>query len=131
MIPRTVCAIAVAALVSGCALDRVAAPAETPRPSTSPASSAEPSAAPTARICIDACPGAARAPVPPPLFIIDGVRVSVPEGGTSPVGSLNPRDIDHVEILKGVAAARLYGEAAANGVVLIYTKHATGTPASR
>ena len=36
---------------------------------------------------------------------------------------LNPADIESVEILKGAAAAAIYGARAANGVILITTKH--------
>ena len=35
---------------------------------------------------------------------------------------LNPADIESVEILKGAAAAAIYGARAANGVILITTK---------
>lgn len=65
-----------------------------------------------------------------PLFVIDGVPVSNSSlgGGTdgviqqSRMGDINAEDIDNVEILKGSAAAVLYGTRAANGVVLITTK---------
>ena len=47
------------------------------------------------------------------------------EGTSQPnrVGDLNPDDIESVEILKGAAAGAIYGARAANGVVLITTKH--------
>src|SRR5690606_17770093 len=35
---------------------------------------------------------------------------------------LNPNDIESIEILKGAAAAAIYGSRAANGVVLVTTK---------
>lgn len=66
-----------------------------------------------------------------PLIIIDGIRsVSDPGGSTISVGGqnptrlddLNPDDIENIEIIKGPAAAALYGTAAANGVVQITTK---------
>jgi TonB-linked SusC/RagA family outer membrane protein len=66
-----------------------------------------------------------------PLLIIDGVRVSaaassstISLGGQSPsrINDLNPADIESIEIIKGPAAAALYGTAAANGVIQVTTK---------
>ena len=57
-----------------------------------------------------------------PLLVIDGVIQS--ENATiSDVGAL---DIDHVEIVKGAAAASLYGSRAQNGVIAISTKRGSG-----
>ncbi|WP_420633662.1 SusC/RagA family TonB-linked outer membrane protein [Candidatus Palauibacter sp.] len=57
-----------------------------------------------------------------PLIVIDGVIQA--NGATlSDVGAL---DIDHVEIVKGAAAASLYGSRAQNGVIQITTKRGTG-----
>ena len=57
-----------------------------------------------------------------PLIVIDGVIQS--ESATlADVGAL---DIDHVEIVKGAAAASLYGSRAQNGVIEIATKRGTG-----
>ena len=57
-----------------------------------------------------------------PLIVIDGVIQS--EGASlSDVGAL---DVDHVEIVKGAAAASLYGSRAQNGVIQITTKRGTG-----
>jgi TonB-linked SusC/RagA family outer membrane protein len=66
-----------------------------------------------------------------PLLIVDGVRVaaaassaSISVGGQSPsrINDLNPDDIESIEIVKGPAAAALYGTAAANGVLQVTTK---------
>jgi TonB-linked SusC/RagA family outer membrane protein len=66
-----------------------------------------------------------------PLLIIDGVRIdntaesnSIGVGGQSPsrLNDINPEDIESFEIVKGPAAAALYGTAAANGVIQITTK---------
>jgi TonB-linked SusC/RagA family outer membrane protein len=86
-----------------------------------------------------------------PLFVVDGVPVSnytfsttnfnpVDAGSTAGVGGqdnggefegtsapnrmvdMNSDDIENVEILKGAAAAAIYGARAANGVILITTK---------
>jgi TonB-dependent SusC/RagA subfamily outer membrane receptor len=45
-------------------------------------------------------------------------------GGTSTdrLNDINPEDIDRVEVLKGAAAATLYGSEATNGVIQIFTK---------
>ena len=65
-----------------------------------------------------------------PLFIIDGVPLSNSTLGQgtdgvvqqSRLNDLNPADIESTEILKGAAAAALWGTRAANGVVIITTK---------
>jgi TonB-linked SusC/RagA family outer membrane protein len=50
-----------------------------------------------------------------PLYVIDGVA-----GGD--INTLNPSDIESVDILKDAASAAIYGSRAANGVVLVTTK---------
>jgi TonB-dependent SusC/RagA subfamily outer membrane receptor len=65
-----------------------------------------------------------------PLYIVDGVIVDnsstqlVDLGGYSSnrVADLDPNDIDHIEVVKGAAAAALYGSRANDGVVQIFTK---------
>ena len=71
-----------------------------------------------------------------PLFVVDGVPISNSNivGGTSQDrltgavdvgnrgGDLNPDDIESVTVLKGAAAAALYGQRAKDGVILITTK---------
>ena len=74
-----------------------------------------------------------------PLYVIDGVpfgsstneNTSTTIGGDNDSGNydrgdgisnLNPDDIESMNILKGPAAAALYGSSAANGVVIITTK---------
>ncbi len=44
------------------------------------------------------------------------------QNGTRGLGSLNPEDIESIEILKGAAAASLYGSRAASGVIVVKTK---------
>lgn len=71
-----------------------------------------------------------------PLVIVDGVRVTSTENTlvgswqtVSRLDDINPEDIENVEILKGPAAAALYGTAAANGVIQITTRRGrAGTP---
>ncbi len=67
-----------------------------------------------------------------PLLYIDGVRVdNDPEaiggftvGGQAPsrINDINPENIESIEIIKGPAAATLYGTEASSGVIQIITK---------
>ncbi|MFK5973195.1 MAG: TonB-dependent receptor [Flavobacteriaceae bacterium] len=64
-----------------------------------------------------------------PLYVIDGVPVfnsnSGRGGGSTPIGilnTINPNDIESIEILKDAASGAIYGSRAANGVVIITTK---------
>ncbi|MCY4646997.1 MAG: TonB-dependent receptor plug domain-containing protein [Gammaproteobacteria bacterium] len=54
-----------------------------------------------------------------PLIFVDGVEL---EGGSASLNSLNPDDIERIEVIKGEAAAGLFGERAENGVIQISTK---------
>ena len=56
-----------------------------------------------------------------PLYIVDGVTL-----GDNTV-DINPDDIESISVLKDAASAALYGNRAANGVVLITTKRGKGT----
>ncbi|MDF2190641.1 SusC/RagA family TonB-linked outer membrane protein [Paraflavitalea sp. CAU 1676] len=73
-----------------------------------------------------------------PLYVINGMPIdnSVPGGSGTPngntirnstdrgdgIGAINPDDIESMTVLKGGAAAALYGSRGANGVILITTK---------
>jgi len=59
-----------------------------------------------------------------PLYVIDGVQIqgSTSITGTNPLSSLNPSDVESLEILQGPNATAIYGSRATNGVVLITTK---------
>ncbi len=73
-----------------------------------------------------------------PLYVIDGVAISSSLGSVYDVGlgaaggggktafsalsSINPSDIESMEILKDASATAIYGSRGANGVVLITTK---------
>lgn len=74
-----------------------------------------------------------------PLYVIDGIPVSsdplalegnAPSNGyklrsgftQSPLASINPDDIESIEVLKDAGAAGIYGSRGANGVILITTK---------
>ena len=52
-----------------------------------------------------------------PLYVVDGI----PFDGT--LASINPNDIESLTVLKDASASALYGARAANGVVMITTKH--------
>ncbi|WP_154856551.1 SusC/RagA family TonB-linked outer membrane protein [Cyclobacterium xiamenense] len=78
-----------------------------------------------------------------PLYVIDGIPVEAGAiGGSNPgqaannwnlqtaantnvLASLNPNDIESIEILKDAASAAIYGSRGSNGVVLITTKKGT------
>ena len=51
------------------------------------------------------------------LLVLDGIIVPL-----SQLNSINPNDIDNVNILKGANAAALYGSDASNGVIIVSTK---------
>jgi TonB-linked SusC/RagA family outer membrane protein len=61
-----------------------------------------------------------------PLYIVDGVQLKTAsisgQASSNTLASINPNDIENIEVLKDAAAASIYGAAAANGVVLITTK---------
>jgi TonB-dependent SusC/RagA subfamily outer membrane receptor len=80
-----------------------------------------------------------------PLVYVDGIRIrstayalNVPPSGStlrggndvaSPLNDINPADIERIEVIKGAAAATLYGTEAAAGVIQIFTKNGhTGKP---
>ncbi len=73
-----------------------------------------------------------------PLYVIDGVPITNGLTGASGRGNLevdfgngasfvNSDDIESMTVLKGAAAAALYGSRAANGVIVIKTKSGKGT----
>lgn len=52
-----------------------------------------------------------------PLYVVDGIPLA--SGG---IESINPRDIESIEILKDASATAIYGSRGANGVIIITTK---------
>lgn len=68
-----------------------------------------------------------------PLFVVDGVPMNNTSVFSDDLGSgfdygnganlVNPNDVESMTVLKGAAATALYGNRAANGVVLINTKN--------
>jgi TonB-dependent SusC/RagA subfamily outer membrane receptor len=59
------------------------------------------------------------------LLVLDGVIVPL-----SQLNSINPNDIDNVNILKGANAAALYGSDASNGVIIVSTKRGSNSAGS-
>lgn len=70
-----------------------------------------------------------------PLYLIDGVPFTSTSlsslsisgsslSGGNPLSSINPNDIESIEVLKDADATAIYGSRGANGVVLITTKRA-------
>ena len=68
-----------------------------------------------------------------PLYVIDGfiyfkdasagsTGLGGIEGALNPLATINPNDIESVEVLKDVSATAIYGSRGANGVILITTK---------
>ena len=75
-----------------------------------------------------------------PLYVVNGMPIdnTIPGGGSTTdgqginvdrgdgIGGINPDDIESISVLKGGAAAALYGSRASNGVILITTKRGKG-----
>ena len=61
-----------------------------------------------------------------PLYVIDGLPAYVGSNSQdpyrNPLASINPQDIESIEVLKDASATAIYGSRGANGVVLITTK---------
>jgi TonB-linked SusC/RagA family outer membrane protein len=64
-----------------------------------------------------------------PLIVVDGIRLSneAEPGNTANVrinrfSTIDPQEIESIDIIKGPSASALYGTAAANGVIVIKTK---------
>lgn len=72
-----------------------------------------------------------------PLIVVDGIPITQDPflvgsnngQNNNPLASINPNDIESVEVLKDASAAAIYGSRGANGVILITTKRgAIGKP---
>ncbi|RZL98029.1 MAG: SusC/RagA family protein, partial [Pedobacter sp.] len=65
-----------------------------------------------------------------PLYVLDGIpiiadqfnRTNSGAMNQNPLASINPTDIESIEILKDAGATGIYGSRGANGVILITTK---------
>lgn len=97
---------------------------------TSVQNSAQPGGGVTLRIRGEASTGAGNEP----LYIIDGFPIGGSQvepaadnrytdfGSRNPLNSINPNDIESIEILKDASSTAIYGARAANGVIIITTK---------
>ena len=67
-----------------------------------------------------------------PLYIIDGVQISndneINLASGNPLASINPQEIESIEVLKDASATSIYGAQAANGVVIVTTKRGRRGP---
>ena len=72
-----------------------------------------------------------------PVIYIDGVKINNSDDrpifiggqGINRLADINPAEIDRIEIVRGAAAATLYGTQGSNGVIQIFTKRGrTGAP---
>ena len=67
-----------------------------------------------------------------PLYVIDGVIIPTPSdpgGGSNPLNTINPAEIESIDVLKDASATAIYGSQATNGVIVITTKRGReGTP---
>ena len=68
-----------------------------------------------------------------PLYVVDGfiyykdannsgTGIGAIESSLNPLATINPNDIESIEVLKDVSATAIYGSRGANGVILITTK---------
>lgn len=68
-----------------------------------------------------------------PLYVVDGfiyfkddatgsTGLGAIEGSLNPLATINPNDIESIEVLKDVSATAIYGSRGANGVILITTR---------
>ncbi len=68
-----------------------------------------------------------------PLYVIDGfiyfkdaansgTGLGAIDGSLNPLATINPSDIESIEVLKDVSATAIYGSRGANGVIIITTK---------
>jgi len=74
-----------------------------------------------------------------PLYVVDGMPIASESDYTSNVtgsaysnraADIDPNDIESINVLKGQAAAALYGQRASNGVIIITTKKGKGLAAT-
>ena len=66
-----------------------------------------------------------------PLYVIDGVIIpptNDPGNGANPLNTINPSEIESIDILKDASATAIYGSQATNGVIVITTKRGNVAP---
>ena len=68
-----------------------------------------------------------------PLYVVDGfiyfkdaanssTGIGAIDGSINPLATINPNDIESIEVLKDVSATAIYGSRGANGVIIVTTK---------
>ena len=68
-----------------------------------------------------------------PLYVVDGfiyfkdaanssTGIGAIDGSLNPLATINPNDIESIEVLKDVSATAIYGSRGANGVIIVTTK---------
>jgi TonB-linked SusC/RagA family outer membrane protein len=70
-----------------------------------------------------------------PLYVVDGIPITQDyflngnrgAMNNNPLATINPNDIESIEVLKDAAATGIYGSRGANGVILITTKSGSGS----
>ncbi len=62
-----------------------------------------------------------------PVIFLDGIRINSGGGQTSRLEDIDPESIERIEVLKGAAAATLYGTEASNGVIQVFTKRGSNS----
>ena len=66
-----------------------------------------------------------------PLYVIDGVIIpptNDPGNGSNPLNTINPSEIESIDVLKDASATAIYGSQATNGVIVITTKRGRVAP---
>ncbi len=66
-----------------------------------------------------------------PLYVIDGVIIpptNDPGNGSNPLNTINPSEIESIDVLKDASATAIYGSQATNGVIVITTKRGNVAP---
>ncbi len=66
-----------------------------------------------------------------PLYVIDGVIIpptNDPGNGSNPLNTINPSEIESIDVLKDASATAIYGSQATNGVIVITTKRGAVAP---
>ncbi len=66
-----------------------------------------------------------------PLYVIDGVIIpptNDPGNGANPLNTINPSEIESIDVLKDASATAIYGSQATNGVIVITTKRGSVAP---
>ena len=91
---------------------------------------------PTIHVLVDPDPTVYVTVDPDPILYVDGVRVDrtvTNSESTTPgnmywaVAGIDPDDVHRIEVLKGPAARRMYGNEGANGVIQVFTKSGAGS----